>query len=219
VLLPGGMPTIAVMETADLPPDSTLALLEPTTVGNEITNISPKPRATPPKETLPLSSARVYLPVIAGEEEQSTPAATTPPTGIPRSTETLFLADATTPPASTPSPTAYRLLIATNEGDSLFVVNRSGVAFPLTPLRLGSGNSAIQGAEWGVGQLEPGNCVTAWKDGRNPRPPNLYCDRVGARVIRRGPDRLWKSQFDLFYDGEQIGVCNPQEQCLVEITK
>lgn len=191
VSLPGGTPTVAANETANSPIDPTVTTLT---------------------EAFPQSSGTVYLPYIANEEEQQDPIAAAP-TDTPSPTET------SSPPIDTQSPTGYQLLIATNKEDSLFVVNRSGEAFSIDLLRLGQGNKVIEGTEWGLGQLAPGACVTAWKDGGNPRPPDVDCNQVGDRVTRRGPDRFWKNQFDVFFEGEQVGVCNPQELCLIEITR
>jgi hypothetical protein len=210
VSLPGGTSTVTVNETANSP-------LEPT--------------ITPLSEALPRSSGTVYLPFIAnkGEQPAATAAApiaaastTTPSpsaTKTPRTPETPSPTETNSPPTDTPSPAAYQLLIATNGEDSLFVVSLSEEAFPLGPLRLGSGNEAIQGTEWNLGQLAPGDCVTAWKNGGNPRPPDVDCSQVGVQVIRQGPDRFWKNQFDVFYDGKQVGVCNPQNQCVIEIAE
>ena len=205
VSLPEGTSTVAANETANSPLD---------------------PTVTPLSEALPQSSGTVYLPVITNEEEQPAPiaAASTatsslPVTETPRPTETPFPTETSPPPTDTPSPAAYQLLIATNKEDSLFVVNHSEEAFPLDSLRLGQGNRIIEGTEWGVEQLAPGDCVTAWKDGGNPKQPDVDCGQVGEQLIRKGPERFWNSQFNVFYDGKQVGVCNPPEQCLVEIAK
>jgi hypothetical protein len=109
------------------------------------------------------------------------------------------------------------LLITANGEDSLFVVNQSGESFPLALLRLGNGRRAVQGTEWGVAQLEPGACVTAWKDGGNPQPPDVTCQQVGERLIRRGPERFWKDPFMVFYDDAEIGICDAAGACLIEI--
>ena len=122
------------------------------------------------------------------------------PTETPSPTVTL-------PPTATPtSETPYRLLIATNGEDSLFVVNQSDVAFPLAFLQLGDGNGAIQGIDWGMEFLEPGSCVTAWKDGGNPQPPSVDCQQVGERLIRDGSNRFWKDAFGVFMRGHRSAV-------------
>jgi serine/threonine protein kinase len=179
----------------------------------------------------PLSPGTIYLPLIENGAGQLAPTGAAPTAAestatplppaaeTPRPTETPSPTETVPHPTDTPSPAVYQLLIATHKEDSLFVVNQAGEAFPLDPLRLGSGDEAIQGTEWGLDQLAPGECVTAWKDGGNPKPPDVDCSQVGERVMRQRSDRFWKDQFDVFYDGEQVGACNPPEPCLVEITK
>lgn len=202
-----------------------------TVTANDTANSPLDPTITPLSEALPQSSETVYLPFIANEGEHPAATAAAPiaaaSTATPspsatetrRTPETPSPTETNPPPTDTPSSAAYQLLIATNKEDSLFVVNRSEEAFPLDSLRLGQGNRIIEGSEWGVEQLAPGDCVTAWKDGGNPKPPDVDCGQVGEPLIRKGPERFWNSQFDVFFDGEQVGICNPPEQCLVEIIK
>jgi hypothetical protein len=130
----------------------------------------------------------------------------------------------TAQPAATPSPTAvptvataYRLLLAANEGDSLFVVNQSADPFPLEGLQLGGGRGAVEGAEWGVALLAPGSCVTVWREMGNPRPPDVACEQVGERIERRGQDRFWQNEFSVFYESEEVAVCEGDGRCVVEI--
>ncbi len=120
------------------------------------------------------------------------------------------------PVAATATPTVYLLTIMTRGDDSLFIIN-STAAFPLAPLRVGDGDGAIYGAMWGVETLEGGSCVTAWKDTGNPTGPNVSCNQVGTRVTRHGPDRFWKSPFNIYYNGAQVGACS-SETCMVSIT-
>lgn len=202
---PGEVATIATGETASSPLDPTL---------------------TPLSEALPQSSGTVYLPVITNEKEQpASIAAASTATSLPSTAETPHPTATPSPTETTPSPTdapsstTYQLLIATNKEDSLFVVNQSAEAFPLDSLSLGKGNRFIEGTQWGIEQLAPGDCVTAWKDGGNPKLPDVECNQVGEQLIRKGPERFWKDQFEVFYEGDQIGECNPPEQCLVEIIK
>lgn len=210
VSLPRETPTGAVVETA--------ASLTPTAVGTQAANLPPEPATSSPPEGLPASPGAVYLPLMANEAgPPAPPAVTATSTPLPPATETTSPTETARPPAETPTATAYRLLIATNKEDSLFVVNQGEASFPLGPLRLGRGNRTIQGTEWGIEQLASGACVTAWKDGGNPQPPEVDCRQVGEQVVRQGPDRFWRDRFDVFYDGEQVGVCN--EQCVIEITR
>ena len=142
------------------------------------------------------------------------PATETPlvPTDIPAATATLL------PTAISAPEAVYTLLIATNKDDSLFVVNQSDDPFPMASLQLGEGGEAIQGLDWGLTLLESGNCVTAWKDRGNPKPPAVRCERVGESLTRDGPNRFWKNSFAVFYAGMLIDNCQPT-LCLIEIVR
>ena len=123
----------------------------------------------------------------------------------------------TAPESITTAPRSYELLIAKKKDDSLFVVNQSGEAFPLSLLSLGEGDSAISGAEWQIDLLAPGECVSAWKDTGKPKAPDVTCNEVGSRLIRGGKDRFWKSAFPVYFRGELVTTCQ-RESCLIEIT-
>lgn len=118
-----------------------------------------------------------------------------------------------------PTQASYRLLIAKRDEDGLFVVNLRTEAFPLEPLRLGDGESAINGIDWDIALLEDGSCVTVWKDEGNPRPPEgLTCSEVGERLTRRKPDRFWREAFNVYYEEELINTCEKeQENCFVTV--
>ncbi len=217
-----GVPTLisAVNEEATSLPIAPVNSDVPTAVSMEAATPSLEPTATVLSELLLPSSSEVYLPLIASENRQPTSVALLPTsTPLPPPTETPSPTETVSPATDTTVPTMYQLLIATNKEDSLFVVNQSGEAFPLSLLRLGKGNKVIEGTEWGLEQLAPGECVAAWKDKGDPKPPDVNCSQVGERLIRKGPERFWKSQFDIFFAGEQVGVCNPSGTCLIEITK
>lgn len=114
--------------------------------------------------------------------------------------------------------TGYQLVVATHGEDSLFVINQTtDRALPLAPLQLGDGGGAISGSEWGVDALQPGSCVTAWKDGGNPESPNVSCARVGPDLTRDGPERFWKERsFNVYYNGALLGACG-SESCTFTI--
>jgi hypothetical protein len=113
--------------------------------------------------------------------------------------------------------TEFELLIAKHGEDSLFVVNQGDRAFPLAPLRLGEGDGAINGAEWGIETLGPGQCVTAWKDtGKKQKAPDVECELVGQRLTREGRERFWKSSFDVFYGGISQRRCD-SDRCTITI--
>lgn len=154
------------------------------------------------------------------------PTATASPTPTPTLTSSPTATASPTPaPTDTSTPTAapptasltYDLLIAKRGDDSLFVVNQSTEAFPLEPLRLGDGDGAIDGEDWDIDTLQNGECVTAWKDSGNPRPPRgVNCNQVGERLTRDGSARFWKDAFNVYYAGELIATCTSDE-CPVRI--
>lgn len=148
-----------------------------------------------------------------------TPTHTAMPTVTPAPTATAMPSQTPAPIATpVPPPLVYNLVIATRDEDSLFVINESAVEFPLGLLRLGDGNGAINGTDWGIDLLANGACVAAWKDSGKPKPPRgVTCTQVGARLTRDGLDRFWKSDFNVYYSGKLIGTCRP-ERCSINIT-
>lgn len=90
----------------------------------------------------------------------------------------------------------------------MFVINQTADAFPLPPLQLADGGAAVDGLEWGVEMLGQDECASVWRDTSNPNPPRgITCTRVGASVVRSGPDRFWRSAFNVYYAGELIAQC------------
>jgi hypothetical protein len=180
-----------VIAAVTLPPDATLRPVPTEGQSHTLT-----PTSSPTNTGTPTSSPTVSRP-------------TETPTPSPKPIDT-------TEPTATPMRDAYTLLIAKRGEDSLFVVNESARAFPLEALRLGDGEGAINGREWDIDTLEPGECVTAWKKGGKPQPPNISCTRVGKRLIRSGAQRFWTSAFKVYYLGEQAGNC-ADAQCTITI--
>jgi hypothetical protein len=190
------------------------------------THASRSPTLTlPPK--IPVIAAVTLLPdATLRLTPTSSPTSTGTPTSSPtvsKPTETPTpLPPPTLEPTDTKEPTAnpmrdtYTLLFAKRGEDSLFVVNESALAFPLEALRLGDGEGAINGREWGIDTLAPGECVTAWRNGGKPQPPKISCAQVGKRLIRRSAERIWKSAFKVYYLGEQAGNC-AEAQCMIAI--
>ena len=136
----------------------------------------------------------------------------------------------TVAPVSTPSPTlassptvlkeepvSYDLMLALKGKDGVFVINRGAAPFPLLPLGLGDG--AIEGWEWNVALLKPGECVAAWKEKGEPRPPaELVCSVVGEVVRREGDVRFWRGAFEVTYGGRVVGACEKeQDECPVTV--
>ena len=147
-----------------------------------------------------------------------TPTYAATPTPTPAPTATATPSQTSAPIATpVPPPLVYKLLIATRSDDSLFVVNESAAGFPLGPLRLGDGHGAINGTDWGIDTLANGDCVTAWQDSGNPKPPaGVKCTQVGS-LTRSKPDRFWSSSFEVYYLGNPVRTCKPG-QCSVNIT-
>ncbi len=118
----------------------------------------------------------------------------------------------------------HLLLIARRNDDGLFVVNYAVDNFDLLSLGLGQDDDdddgeMLRGDEWGINALEPGSCVTVWKDDHEPRSPDgLTCNRVGELLSRRGDEQFWKSTYRVYYDGELVGICEKEwENCVVNL--
>lgn len=151
-----------------------------------------------------------------------TPSPTSTPTSTSLPTATLTPTETATPsptPSIPPGPENYELLIAKKGEESLFVVNKTGEAFPLAPLRLGDGKNAIDGTDWEIDELQNEACVTAWKDTGKPQPPEgITCDQVGKSLICGKRERFWKESFNVYYEKELIGTCKKdQTQCPISI--
>ncbi|HET7091314.1 MAG TPA: protein kinase, partial [Anaerolineae bacterium] len=153
--------------------------------------VTPSPSPSPTSSPTPTPTSSPTLTMTPSPTDTTTPSPT----------HTLTPTDTSTPtsvPTATAVPGTYALLIARRGDDSLFVINESTLAFPLAPLRLANDRAAINGSDWGVDMLEPGACVTAWKDSGNPQPPRgINCREVGS-LTRDGPNRFWKDDFNVY---------------------
>jgi hypothetical protein len=177
---------------------------------------SPTPTA-PVVAELPTVTPEVAQVVMNAVPSQTPMLPTSLPTVaaiLPTMTPTPILPTPTVPIAATQTP-IYLMIMMEGE-DSLFIMNASAAAFPLALLRIGDGNGAINGSEWGIESLAAGSCVTAWKDSGNPRAPGVRCTQVGTQVTRHGPDRFWKDSFNVYYNGVQVGTCS-SESCVINI--
>lgn len=176
---------------------------------------------------------------IVGAPSTRTPAPTASlthtPTISPTDTRTpthTRTATATATPSATPSPTPtptdtpevlltadVELQLVPNGDDSLFVVNRSDVDFPLKPLEIKGREGEVAGEEWEVEFLEEDECVAVWKDSGRPKPPRrLECDLVGEHLERDGSEKFWTAEYEVFYAGKRVAVCEEfWEECEVRI--
>jgi hypothetical protein len=139
------------------------------------------------------------------------------PTGrVPTKTST-----ATKTPTSTPTPrlgSGFRIVIAVQKDDSLFMMNQGALDLPLNFIQLGAGPGKILGEQWKVELLKPGQCVTVWKNEGIPLPPrSIECETVGVQLKRSGPDRFWKSEFNVYYHDLLVGTCK-KDQATCEIS-
>jgi hypothetical protein len=118
---------------------------------------------------------------------------------------------------NTENPLNYELLIAKRGDDSLFLVNQSIMPLPLGPLQLSADRRILNGADWGITELQSGDCISAWKDKGNPKAPDVSCNEVERRTIGN-KDRFWKESFEVYYGGQWLADCpKDQERCLVQI--
>ncbi len=194
-------PITPVIAAVTVPSSATLPL---TPTEWRLHTLTPTPTSSPTSTGTPTASPTVATPT---ETPTPSPSATPSPTSTPTKTAE---------PTATPLRDAYTLLIARQGEDSLFVANTSSQAFPLDGLRLGDGDGAINGREWGLDALAPGACVTAWRNGGKPQPPKIACTQVGKRLTRNGAQRFWESAFKVYYQGEQVGKC-AEARCTITI--
>lgn len=120
-------------------------------------------------------------------------------------------------------PVSYQLLIVRGQGnDSVIVVNQSERAFPLELFHMGNDKQGLNGTEWGVVNLESGDCVVVWKENpgnaKRRLPEGLNCQLVGNQPSRDRKDWFGERDFAVEYGGKQYGICDKdQKQCLISI--
>jgi hypothetical protein len=154
------------------------------------------------------SPVPLYVPTVNGYVT-STPAPSALPTFTPEITAT-----------DTPTPVpGYDLVFLLNNSDSMFLVNAGNDPFPLAPLLLIADKGQINGDEWKVDVMQPGDCVGVWKDNRKAKlPDGLKCNLVGEKLERNGPGRIWNSTFEVFYMSKKIANCRIDgNQCQIHI--
>lgn len=189
--------------------------LFPTGIGATATAAS----TMPVEVTATQPAATVIIPTLT-EQPTATgtlePSAT--PTETPTSTPTL-----TETPTLTPTPEGPNLVIEHQRNDGIAIINRGLTPIDLTLLVLRDGKEdgstdqndpRIEGSEWQVDVLQPGECVIAWEDVDEARlPDDVVCTVVGEVVERRGNRRVWVGGMNVFYDGEELDACPINEPC------
>lgn len=174
------------------------------------TETSPRGAATTPALALvEPPSGTIPAPIAIATEPRATPSPT--PTNSPHPTSTATEAPA---PAQ-----AYELQMVAYKDDSLFVVNRSPIDFPVALLRLTNRSGKVLGIDWKVDHLETDECVAVWKEeGRPQAPEDLECDVVGERLKRSGPEKFWMAVFEVYFEDRLIQTCDTRRgECLVLI--
>lgn len=185
--------------------------VEPTTSLLDIP--SPLPSAT--GFAFPTTVAPTQSPSPTAAEATAVP--TLPPTETPTAAPpTLTLV----PPSLTVQIqiVTYNLVVAVKDGEGVVVVNQGPESFPLAPLALDNGS--VVGSDWGVSQLAPGDCVVVWSDARDQPvyPDGIACRQVGDVLVLIGRERLWRTTFNIIYDGIEVGVCGrDQTICPISI--
>ena len=118
------------------------------------------------------------------------------------------------PPTDTPTPTTvvYTLLIMVRKDESLVIVNQSEAPFPLASLHLeGKDDTVLLGSEWGIENLQLGECVYAVKDNKS-KLPEVECQEVGERLPREKKERFWKHEFDIYFEDEIVDSCKGEKE-------
>jgi hypothetical protein len=157
----------------------------------------------------PTPTAVIVAPTVTVGEVIPTNApvtAETAPTAIPFDVQAV--------PTST---ARYALLISWNADNSLFVTNLTLEPFPLAPLSLSDENSIVNAAEWGLEQLQNGECVSVWRVSGNFQSPDVLCTQVGTRVPRDDARVFWSEAFNVYYADTLVATCE-QNDCLVRLT-
>lgn len=143
------------------------------------------------------------------------------PTGVP-SPAVPVGAQATVDTAALPGtpPAAavyyYALLISRRADQSLFITNIGLLPLPLAGLRLGNEQGGAAGTEWGIDQLQNGQCLTLWRADGQMEAPDVICGEVGARLERAHEAAFWRSPFAIYYNETPVGMCD-HDNCVVTI--
>ena len=147
------------------------------------------------------------------------------PTSSVGAVPTLLATQTATIVNATRTPTAvnikFYLLLDSQNGDGLFVINQGSVDFPLATLRFEGNKGKLSGNEWGVAVLMPDQCVIVWKtDGHAQPPKDVSCKIVGKILGRSGPGKFWDSKFDVYYQNNLVATCDTSKTtCDLQFSK
>lgn len=143
----------------------------------------------------------------AGSPQPATPTLGVPVVDLPTPTAAPVEATPTSPP--NPNDPGGVIQIVTRRDETLFLVNSTSATIRLAGFQIGDG--AIRGVEWERVSLEPGECVSVWKQQGNPEAPDVDCRWVGTRVTRHARDVFWTNPFSVYYRETLLGAC--QDGC------
>ena len=45
----------------------------------------------------------------------------------------------------------------------------------------------------------------------------MQCQEVGERIYRKGPERFWDRDYNVYYDDTLLATCKRREECPVEL--
>ena len=182
------------------------------------------PTATPTQEIPPTETA---VPTLT-ETPTPEPSATLDPTPTETATLTPTFTATLPPPTATLAPTAaptatpepyFNLLLARQREDGFVLVNIGQTPMPLLPLVLRSVDDPeriyVNGEDWEVELLEPGQCVSAWVENARPRfPSGVRCEPVGEVLFFERDERFWTNQVEMHFNDQLVEVCLPdRERC------
>jgi hypothetical protein len=140
----------------------------------------------------------------------SPPAVIVPTAASPLSTATHTPATeiaAALPTATSTSspPVEYRLQAVKSGQDGLFLLNAGQVALPLEQIQLGNPPNYVQGSQWQLGALQPGECVLVKVErAKDKKIKDMDCQQAGGEVSL--PQETFLG-YNIYFDGEFVGMC------------
>lgn len=112
-----------------------------------------------------------------------------------------------------PSPTSniyeIHLSLSLQKADSFLLINQGKVGVPLPQLRFESQKGKLNGDEWGIDVLQPGQCVAVLKkQGHSDPPTGAQCKIVGKLLTTSTPNKFWDSAFDVYFQNVLVASCD-----------
>lgn len=155
--------------------------------------------------------------------EENLPGETLRPNIIPTSTSKSQVLPTTPVSTQTPIPETglVQVMLVKDEDKGILVVNQGPIDLPLTQLKLGNPPLQVSGEQWKVSRLKMGECVSIWnniKQSKDIETDDFQCKPVGEVLERKGKDRFWTSEFNIYYNGKYVSKCAPnQRDCEFQI--